>query len=203
MSHTGLIIVDVQNDFCEGGALEVPHASEIVPRINAISGKFDAVVLTQDWHPAHHNSFAENHAEKGPYQSYEASYGEQILWPTHCVQGSEGAAFHPELETRCSHLIIRKGFRAHIDSYSAFFENDKVTPTGLHGYLQDLSITRLVVVGLAYDFCVQFSALDAALLGYDTTVVTSLCRSIDLNGSKAAATVDMKQAGISLVDAVS
>ena len=193
-----LIVIDVQNDFCPGGALAVPEGDQIVPSINALMAASEHVILTQDWHPAEHSSFASQHDGKGPYDLVDMPYGPQVLWPDHCAIGSEGAAFHPGLNLNRAEMIIRKGFRPAIDSYSAFFENDRTTPTGLHGYLQERGITRLVMAGLATDFCVNYSALDAARLGYEVEVQTSLCRAIDLDGSLAAATEAMRQAGVRL-----
>jgi len=193
-----LIVIDVQNDFCPGGALAVPGGDTIVPGINALMDDFDAVVLTQDWHPAGHSSFASSHDGAAAYQVIEASYGPQVLWPDHCIQGRPGAAFHAALRTDPADLIIRKGFRPAIDSYSAFFENDHETPTGLEGYLRSRGIARLTMVGLATDFCVNFSAVDGAKLGFDVTLRQDLCRAIDLDGSLSAARDAMKQAGVSL-----
>lgn len=193
-----LIIIDVQNDFCEGGALAVPGASEIIEPINALAQGFETVILSQDWHPADHHSFASNHNAKAPYDVIEMPYGPQVLWPDHCIQGSEGAQFHQDLETNSAQMIVRKGFRAQIDSYSAFFENDQVTPTGLDGYLKTRNLSKVTLVGLALDFCVQFSALDARKLGYDVTVLQSACRAIDLDGSLAAALAAMSDAGVVL-----
>ncbi|MEO3413450.1 bifunctional nicotinamidase/pyrazinamidase [Roseovarius sp. CAU 1744] len=190
-----LIVIDVQNDFCPGGALAVTGGDEIVAGINALTGDFDAVVLTQDWHPAGHSSFASSHDGLEPFGTVEMPYGPQVLWPDHCVQGSSGAAFHPKLNTDAADMIVRKGYNPAIDSYSAFFENDHETPTGLHGYLQTRGIDTLVMVGLATDFCVNFSAVDAANLGYDVTVRADLCRAIDLDGSLAAAMDGMAAAG--------
>ena len=195
---TALIVIDVQNDFCPGGALAVPEGDEIIPEINSLMDEFDEIILTQDWHPAGHSSFASKHPGKVPFDTVEMEYGTQVLWPDHCVQGSRGAAFHEGLDTTRAHLIIRKGMSLEIDSYSAFFENDRSTPTGLDGYLQTRGITRLVMVGLATDFCVQFSALDAAKLGYAVTVRRDLCRAIDLDGSLAEAEVAMHEAGVVL-----
>lgn len=195
-----LIIVDLQQDFCDGGALAVPGGQDIVPGVNAAQSGFDAVILTQDWHPADHSSFASQHPDAAPYDMIEMPYGPQVLWPDHCVQGSEGARFHPDLNTDRADLIIRKGFRAGIDSYSAFFENDHKTPTGLHGYLQTRGLQSLTMVGLATDFCVQYSALDAARLGYQAQLDLRLCRGIDLNGSLALALQAMKDAGIQIAD---
>ena len=197
MTHA-LIVIDVQNDFCPGGALAVPEGDRIVASINAIMPEFDAVILTQDWHPAGHSSFASSHPGKSPYKMIEMPYGPQVLWPDHCIQGSHGAAFHTDLRTDAD-LILRKGFRSAIDSYSAFFENDQTTPTGLEGYLRNRQITRLTMVGLATDFCVHYSAVDAARLGFDVTVRTKSCRAINLDGSLAAAEQAMRTAGVSLV----
>ncbi len=193
-----LIVIDVQNDFCPGGALAVAGGDEIVPGINTLMAGADAVVLTQDWHPAGHSSFASQHPGKAPLELVEMPYGPQVLWPDHCIQGSPGAGFHPALEVDRAELTIRKGFRPAIDSYSAFFENDHATPTGLEGYLRTRGITRLVMVGLATDFCVNYSAVDAAKLGFDVTVRQDLCRAIDLNGSLAAAQDGMAAAGVTL-----
>ncbi|MEO1364079.1 MAG: bifunctional nicotinamidase/pyrazinamidase [Pseudomonadota bacterium] len=197
MSHA-LIVIDVQNDFCPGGALAVPDGDAIVPGINALMAEADTVVLTQDWHPAGHSSFASSHAGKSPYDMTEMPYGPQVLWPDHCIQGSDGAAFHAQLEAHRAQMIVRKGFRPEIDSYSAFFENDHTTPTGLDGYLRTRGITALTLVGLATDFCVNFSAVDAAKLGYAVTVRTDLCRAIDLDGSLVAAQSGMTAAGVTL-----
>lgn len=191
-----LLVIDIQNDFCPGGALAVAGGDEIVTHVNALMTEFEAVVLTQDWHPSGHSSFASSHPGKGPFESVEMPYGEQTLWPDHCVQGSEGANFHPALNTDRADLIVRKGFRAAIDSYSAFFENDHTTPTGLDGYLQTRGITELVLVGLATDFCVNYSAQDAANLGFAVTVREDLCRAIDLGGSLNAARADMAARGV-------
>ena len=197
MSHA-LIVIDVQNDFCPGGALAVPGGDEIVPGINARMAEAEAVVLTQDWHPAGHASFASSHAGAAPMSLTDMPYGPQVLWPDHCVQGTHGAAFHPDLATDHADIIVRKGYRPQIDSYSAFFENDRTTPTGLDGYLRTRGIDTLSLVGLATDFCVNYSALDAARLGYAVTVDTSLCRAIDLDGSLATALNDMHAAGVTL-----
>ncbi len=196
MTHA-LIVIDVQNDFCPGGALAVPDGDTIVDGINAMMPEFDAVILTQDWHPSGHSSFASSHPGKAPFEMIEMAYGQQVLWPDHCVQGGAGAAFHPRLRTD-GDLILRKGFRPAIDSYSAFFENDHETPTGLEGYLRTRGIDRLTLVGLATDFCVHFSAVDAARLGFDVTVRLDACRAIDLEGSLNAALDAMKQAGVTL-----
>ncbi|SRR6056297_155624 len=193
-----LIVIDVQNDFCPGGALAVAEGNEIVGPINAFMAEFDAVLLTQDWHPAGHSSFASQHEGKAPLEMIEMPYGPQVLWPDHCIQGSPGAAFHPDLELDRADMIIRKGFRPAIDSYSAFFENDHSTATGLEGYLRTRGIDRLTMVGLATDFCVNFSAVDAARLGFDVTVRQALCRGIDMQGSLAAALEGMEAAGVKL-----
>lgn len=193
-----LLVIDVQNDFCPGGALAVPGGDAVVPGINALMAEFGAVVLTQDWHPADHLSFASQHTGRAPMELTQMPYGPQVLWPDHCIQGTAGAAFHPGLETRRADLILRKGFRRKIDSYSAFFENDKTTPTGLEGYLRSRGITALTLVGLATDFCVSYSAIDAARLGFTVTVRQDLCRAIDFDGSLAAAQSGMVQAGVTL-----
>lgn len=193
-----LIVIDVQNDFCPGGALAVPGGDEIVSDINALMADFDAVILTQDWHPAGHSSFASSHVGKAPYDMVEMPYGPQVLWPDHCVQGTNGAEFHKGLNANRADLIVRKGFNAAIDSYSAFFENDQETPTGLEGYLRTRGLTDLTMVGLATDFCVNFSAVDAAKLGFKVTVLEDLCRAIDLNGSLQAARDGMRDAGVGL-----
>ncbi|WP_306044678.1 bifunctional nicotinamidase/pyrazinamidase [Nioella sp. MMSF_3534] len=192
-----LIVIDVQNDFCPGGALAVPEGDTIVPGINALMGDFDAVILTQDWHPAGHSSFASSHGAE-PMTLTEMPYGPQVLWPDHCVQGTHGAAFHEDLMTDRADLNIRKGYNPAIDSYSAFFENDKTTPTGLEGYLRTRGIDTLTMVGLATDFCVNYSAVDAARLGFTVTVRQDLCRAIDFDGSLAAALEGMAGAGVTL-----
>ena len=197
-ANEALIVIDVQNDFCPGGALAVTGGDEIISRINGLMENFPNVVLTQDWHPADHASFAANHPGAAPFSLTEMPYGPQVLWPTHCVQGTSGAAFHRDLRTDPAQLIIRKGFRAGIDSYSAFFENDQITPTGLEGYLKSRGVTALVFVGLATDFCVAYSALDAAKLGFQAAVLEDACRAIDLNGSLAEARRQMQAAGVAL-----
>ena len=196
MTHA-LSVIDVQNDFCPGGALAVPEGDQIVPGINALMEGFDAVILTQDWHPAGHSSFASSPGA-APMPLTEMPSGPQVLWPDHCVQGSKGAGFHKDLMTDRADLIIRKGYNPAIDSYSAFFENDKTTPTGLEGYLRTRGIDRLIMVGLATDFCVNYSAVDAARLGFTVTVRQDLCRAIDFDGSLAAAVEGMRSAGVSL-----
>ena len=193
-----LIVIDAQNDFCPHGALAVPTGDEIVQGINALMPDFDAVMLTQDWHPAGHSSFASAHPDHAPYEMIDMPYGPQVLWPDHCIQGSMGAKFHTQLQQDRADLIIRKGYNPAIDSYSAFFENDRKTPTGLEGYLRTRGIDRLVMVGLALDFCVNFSAVDAAKLGFDVEVRQALTRAIDLDGSLNAALEGMQAAGVKL-----
>jgi nicotinamidase/pyrazinamidase len=196
MSHA-LLVIDVQNDFCPGGALAVAGGDAIVSSINTLMGDFQAVILTQDWHPAGHSSFASTH-DAAPMSMMDMPYGPQVLWPDHCIQGSVGAAFHENLHADRADLIIRKGYNPAIDSYSAFFENDKTTPTGLDGYLRTRGIDTLTLVGLATDFCVNYSAVDAAKLGFNVTVKMDLCRAIDFDGSLDAAKSAMKDAGVSL-----
>jgi nicotinamidase/pyrazinamidase len=193
-----LIVIDVQNDFCPGGALAVAGGDEIVAGINTLMADFQTVVMTQDWHPAAHLSFADNHSGAAPFSLTDMPYGKQVLWPAHCVQGTRGAAFHAGLATDPAQMIIRKGFRPEIDSYSAFFENDRQTPTGLEGYLKSLGVAAITLVGLATDFCVAYSALDAARLGLKATVRLDLCRAIDLNGSLTSAQDEMRAAGVLL-----
>lgn len=197
--NEALIVVDVQNDFCPGGALAVAGGDAIIPEINALLRDYAVRVLTQDWHPASHASFAANHPGAAPFSLTEMPYGPQVLWPVHCVQGTPGAAFHPGLDADLGDLVIRKGFRPGIDSYSAFFENDRTTPTGLDGYLRSRGVSSLMLVGLATDFCVTYSALDAARLGFAVSVKMSACRAIDLDGSLAAACQQMMQAGVDLI----
>ena len=193
-----LIVIDIQNDFCPGGALAVAGGDAIIPRVNALMDDFSVRVLTQDWHPADHSSFAANHPGAAPFGLIDMPYGPQVLWPVHCVQGTDGAAFHAALKTDPADLVIRKGFRAAIDSYSAFFENDHETPTGLEGYLRTRGVTDLTLVGLATDFCVAYSAIDAAKLGFAVTVLEGACRAIDLDGSLDKAQADMRAAGVRL-----
>jgi nicotinamidase/pyrazinamidase len=200
LPDSALIVIDVQNDFCPGGALAVAEGDAIIPRINALMREFHTVVLTQDWHPADHASFAANNAGATPFSLTDMPYGPQVLWPTHCVQGTAGAAFHPALVTDPAQLVIRKGFRPQIDSYSAFFENDHTTPTGLDGYLRSRGVSRITLVGLATDYCVAYSALDAAKLGFAVTVLMGACRAIDLNGSLAEAKDRMRAASVALED---
>jgi nicotinamidase/pyrazinamidase len=199
-AHDVLIVIDVQNDFCSGGALAVPRGDEVIEPIHRVAPQFQHIVLTQDWHPPDHSSFAASHPGKQPYESIELNYGEQTLWPPHCVQGSRGADFHPDLRLSQAELILRKGFRPHIDSYSAFFENDRITPTGLAGYLRERNLTRVFLAGLAYDYCVGYSALDARRLGLPAFVLRDACRAIDLNGSVAAIESKFAAAGVSVID---
>lgn len=195
-SDHALIVIDVQNDFCPGGALAVTAGDEIVGPINGLMAEFGTVVLTQDWHPAGHSSFASSNDGHGPYDLIDMTYGPQVLWPDHCIQGSQGAEFHPGLQSAPANMVIRKGMNPDVDSYSAFFENDRKTPTGLDGYLRDLGIKKVTIVGLATDFCVQFSALDAAGLGYDVRVLGEMCRAIDMDGSLDAAIEAMRAKGV-------
>lgn len=197
-SDTALIVVDVQNDFCPGGALAVPEGGQVVEPINRLIDRFETVVLTQDWHPAGHLSFASSHAGLSPFGTVQMPYGEQTLWPDHCVQGTAGADFHPRLAWTKAQLVVRKGFRGEIDSYSAFFENDRTTATGLAGYLRERGVREVVLVGLATDFCVGSSAVDAARLGFGASVVADASRAIDLNGSLAEAERQMRDAGVRL-----
>ena len=196
MSGKALVVIDMQHDFCPGGALAVAGGDEIIPAINRLISDHDHVILTQDWHPAGHSSFAASHAGKVPFETIEMLYGLQTLWPDHCVQGTRGAEFHAALEWTRAELVIRKGFRKDIDSYSAFFENDHKTPTGLGGYLTERGISEIFLCGLATDFCVAFSAIDAARHGLSTTVILEACRGIDLGGSMAAMTEKMKAEGV-------
>lgn len=198
MPGSALIVIDIQNDFCPGGALAVAGGDEIVALVNQLIAGHENVVLTQDWHPKGHSSFASVHPGKSPFETIEMPYGPQTLWPDHCVQGTKGAQFHQDLKWDKAQLVIRKGFRKAIDSYSALFENDHKTPTGLAGYLKERKIRDLTMVGLATDFCVAFSALDAASKGFNVTVRMDACRAIDLGGSLAAMTQRMKEAGVAL-----
>jgi nicotinamidase/pyrazinamidase len=191
-----LLIIDVQNDFCGGGALAVGDGDAVVPVVNRLAERFDHVVLTQDWHPPGHSSFATSHPGSAPFESMTMPYGQQTLWPEHCVQGTSGAAFHPQLVTERAELVIRKGFRSEIDSYSAFYENDRKTPTGLAGYLRERGLQRIFLAGLATDYCVYYSAVDARRLGFDTVLVEAGCRAIDLAGSLDAAWTAMAAAGV-------
>lgn len=194
-----LLVIDVQNDFCPGGALAVPDGDDVVAPINELLREFQVKVLTQDWHPDGHSSFASQHPGAAPFSATEMPYGTQVLWPDHCIIGSPGAAFHSGLDTDLAQAVVRKGFRREMDSYSGFFENDRETPTGLEGYLRTRGVDSVVIAGLATDFCVNFTALDAARLGFSTTVLEGASRGIDLDGSLAAARDGMKQAGVSLV----
>ncbi|MFV0292493.1 MAG: bifunctional nicotinamidase/pyrazinamidase [Paracoccus sp. (in: a-proteobacteria)] len=196
---TALIVVDAQTDFCPGGRLAVAGGDEIIAPINDLMADYDAVVLTQDWHPEDHSSFADNHTGAEAFSTVEMPYGPQVLWPRHCVIGSHGAAFHPTLAADVADVIIRKGFRPEIDSYSAFFENDHKTRTGLEGYLRERGLMQLDFVGLAYDFCVAWSAIDAARLGFGARVIEEATRAIDLNGSRKAAQDAMRTAGVTLI----
>jgi nicotinamidase/pyrazinamidase len=194
-----LFIVDVQNDFCPGGALAVPQGDQIVPAVNRLAAEFAHVILTQDWHPRGHASFASSHPGKQPFDTIDLSYGQQILWPDHCVQGTRGAAFHADLEVPHAELVLRKGFRTAIDSYSAFLENDHRTPTGLAGYLKERRFERITLCGLATDFCVFYSALDGRQAGFAVTVVTDACRGIDMDGSLSQAMRSMNEAGVTIL----
>ena len=195
-----LLIIDVQNDFCPGGALAVADGDAVVPVINRLAERFDHVVLTQDWHPAGHSSFATSHPGSAVFEAIDMPYGRQTLWPDHCVQGTSGAAFHPQLATDRAELVIRKGFRPTIDSYSAFYENDRRTPTGLAGYLRERGVGRIFLAGLATDFCVHYSAVDARRLGFGAVLVESGCRAIDLAGSLDAAWAEMNAAGVQRIN---
>lgn len=195
-NSSALIVIDVQNDFCPGGALAVAEGDTIISGINAEIEQFDHVILTQDWHPAGHSSFASTHQGRSPYEVITMPYGEQTLWPDHCMQGTHGAQFHPRLQWTKAELVIRKGFRKSIDSYSAFFENDHQTPTGLGGYLRERGITGVTLAGLATDFCVAFSALDAVAQGFKVTLLPELSRGIDINGSVQIMMDKMRDAGV-------
>jgi nicotinamidase/pyrazinamidase len=194
-----LLVIDVQNDFCPGGRLPVPRGDEVLPIINRLAARFAHVVLTQDWHPPGHGSFASSHAGRHPFDIIALAYGLQILWPDHCVQETSGAEFHPDLKIPHAELVIRKGFRSVIDSYSAFYENDRVTATGLGGYLRERGFARVFVVGLAFDFCVRFSAEDACKYDYTTVVIEDACRSIDMDGSVAATYDSFAAIGIACI----
>jgi nicotinamidase/pyrazinamidase len=199
-SRDVLLVIDVQNDFCPGGALAVPHGDEVIAPIHRIAPRFRHIVLTQDWHPPNHSSFAASHPGKQPYDSIELAYGTQMLWPPHCVQGTRGADFHPSLDLPQAELILRKGFRPQIDSYSAFFENDLSTPTGLAGYLRERGFARVFLAGLAYDYCVGYSALDARRLGFPAIVLRDASRAIDLNGSVASIEGEFAEAGVEVIE---
>jgi nicotinamidase/pyrazinamidase len=195
-----LLIIDVQTDFCAGGALAVADGDAVVPVVNRLAGRFQHVVLTQDWHPPRHSSFASSHSDSASFDVVSMPYGQQTLWPDHCVQGTPGAAFHPQLATERAELVIRKGFRPEIDSYSAFYENDRRTPTGLAGYLRERGLTRVFLAGLATDFCVYYSALDARRLGFAAVLIEAGCRAIDLAGSLDAAWSGLAAAGVQRID---
>ena len=197
-----LLIIDVQNDFCPGGALAVADGDAVVPVINRLAERFAHIALTQDWHPAGHSSFATSHPGSAPFETISMPYGRQTLWPDHCVQGTPGAAFHPQLATQQAELVIRKGFRPEVDSYSAFYENDRRTATGLAGYLRERGVRRIFLAGLATDFCVHYSAVDARRLGFKAVVVEPGCRAIDLAGSLDAAWSAMAAAGVQRVNDV-
>ncbi|MFC5862844.1 bifunctional nicotinamidase/pyrazinamidase [Acidicapsa dinghuensis] len=194
-----LLVIDVQRDFCPGGALAINEGDAVVPLINQLAPRFEHIVLTQDWHPANHQSFASTH-NKDAYSQLEVSYGQQTLWPDHCVQGMPGAEFHPSLELTRAELILRKGFRANIDSYSAFFENDKTTTTGLAGYLRERGFQRIFLAGLAFDFCVRFSAIDAVRAGFEALVIEDACRSVNLPGTVDATRQEFAATGVQLIE---
>jgi nicotinamidase/pyrazinamidase len=195
-----LIIVDMQNDFCPGGALAVADGDAVIDVIHRVAPQFMHIVMTQDWHPAGHSSFASAHGGRQPYEQIELSYGAQTLWPDHAIQGSHGAEFHPALHVPQAELILRKGFRPQIDSYSAFFENDRTTPTGLAGYLQERGLKRIFLAGLAYDFCVGYSALDARWLGLAAVILHDGCRAINLGPSVAKIEAEFATAGVAVVE---
>jgi nicotinamidase/pyrazinamidase len=201
-SRDVLLVIDVQNDFCPGGALAVPRGDEVVAVINGLIERFAHVVLTQDWHPAHHGSFASSHRDAAPFSQISMPYGPQTLWPDHCIQGSTGAQFHSGLRWIKAELVIRKGFRREIDSYSAFFENDRHTPTGLTGYLRERGFTRVFCAGLAFDYCVRYSAEDAKAQHFETRVIEDACRAIDMGGTAAATRDSFAQLGIGLVTSI-
>ena len=200
-SRDVLIVTDVQNDFCSGGRLAVPHGEEIVPLVNRLARHFEHAILTQDWHPPGHLSFASSHPGRVAYDMIEAAYGPQQLWPDHCVQGTAGAEFHPELDIPHAELVLRKGYHRTIDSYSAFRENDRKTMTGLASYLRERGLSRVFIVGLAFDFCVRYSAEDAALEGFDVVVIEDGCRSIDVGGSAEATRARLKALRIACLPA--
>ena len=199
---TALVVIDVQNDFCPGGKLAVARGDEVVQPINAMMRDAQAVILTQDWHPADHASFADNHPGADPFTTTSMPYGTQVLWPAHCIQNTGGAEFHADLDVGMADMVVRKGYRPAVDSYSAFFENDKTTPTGLQGYLKERGLTKLAFAGLATDFCVAWSALDAARLGFSASVILPACRAIDLDGSLETAITSLKEAGVQIADSL-
>jgi nicotinamidase/pyrazinamidase len=194
-----LLVIDVQNGFCAGGALEVPGGDEVVPLINQLAKRFAHAALTQDWHTEGHASFASAHPGRKPFETIELAYGTQVLWPDHCIQGSQSAAFHPDLDTSHAELILRKGFHPEIDSYSAFYENDRKTPTGLAGYLRERGFKRVFLAGLALDFCVRYSAEDAVGSGFGAAIIEDACRAIDMNGSLKAARESFAALGIACI----
>lgn len=197
-AHDLLLVVDVQNDFCAGGALAVPGGDEVVAKINRLATAFAHVLLTQDWHPPGHSSFASQHPGHRPFDTIQLPYGAQTLWPDHCLQGSHGAELHPELAIPRAELILRKGYRPEVDSYSAFYENDRRTPTGLAGYLRERGLRRLFLVGLATDYCVHYSALDGRREGFEVVLLLDACRGLDTNGSLAKALRAMRAAGVEI-----
>lgn len=199
-AQDALLVVDVQNDFCPGGALPVNSGDQVIAPIHRIAPRFEHILLTQDWHPASHSSFAANHPGQQPYESIRMTYGAQTLWPVHCVQNTRGAEFHPDLHLPQAELILRKGFRPQIDSYSAFFENDRITPTGLASYLRERGLKRIFLAGLAYDYCVAYSALDARRLGLPAVIVRDACRAIDLNGSIARMEAEFEKTGVTVIE---
>ena len=199
-SHDALLIIDVQSDFCPGGALTVSEGDAVIPVIHRVALRFQHVILTQDWHPMGHTSFASSHPGRHPFETIELPYGPQTLWPDHCIQGTPGAEFHPALHLPQAELILRKGFRREIDSYSAFFENDRATPTGLAGYLEERNLNRVFLAGLAYDFCVGYSALDARRLGLEAVILRDACSAIDLNGSVVKIEAQFAAAGVALAE---
>ncbi len=197
--HAALLVIDVQPDFCPGGALAVPDGDAIIPLINRLAPRFETVILTQDWHPADHISFAASHPGKQPFEMIELPYGPQVLWPSHCVMGTPGAALHPALDIPHARMILRKGGNRLVDSYSAFLEADRASKTGLDGYLRSLGITDLYLCGLATDFCVAWSAEDARAFGFNATIIEDACRAIDLNGSLGAAWARLAAAGVARI----
>ena len=199
-THDVLIVIDVQNDFCPGGALAVPLGDEVIAPIHRVAPLFEHIIFTQDWHPPNHSSFAASHPGRRPFESIQLAYGPQTLWPPHCVQGGKGAQFHPALRLPQAELILRKGFRANVDSYSAFFENDRVTPTGLASYLGERDLKRVFLAGLAYDYCVGYSAVDACRVGLPAFVLRDACRAIGLGGSVAAIEAEFAKAGVVVID---
>jgi len=194
-----LLVIDVQRDFCPGGQLAIRDGYAVVPVINQLAARFDHILLTQDWHPASHTSFASNHPGAEPYQTIQAPYGPQTLWPDHCVQGTPGAKFHPDLDLPAAELILRKGFRPEIDSYSAFLENDKQTTTGLAGYLRERGLKRIFLAGLAYDYCVRFSAVDAVRAGFPAIVIEDACRSVGLPDSVGSTHREFAETGVTRI----